>query len=452
MLSLFMRVADVALLFAAFWIGYIWVYGFVVLQMKFVVALFVATLLLVLIFQSAGMYRAWRGATKTREVGRALGAVTTIFGLLALISVALKVSADYSRMWLGLWYLCSLAFICIYRYLVRKTLDRLRKRGYNVKKIALLGDGSSLYRAIKELELSPWLGLKPSFYYVTDVTDTDKKKTHGINPEAAEWLVQQVVSGELDEIWLALPISEAESLKNLLDTLSIAPCPIRYIPDFFGFDLINHSVAEVGSLPVVNLSVSPIFGWGEVLKWLEDKVLSLVFLILSSPVLLVLAIGVKLTSPGPVFYKQERVSWNGKRFNMLKFRSMPVDIEENGVKWGDAGSKTTTRFGSFIRKTSLDELPQFINVLKGDMSIVGPRPERTEFVEQFKSEIPRYMQKHMVKGGITGWAQVIGLRGDTDLHARIEADLYYIESWSIWLDIKILLLTAIKVFHDSSAK
>ena len=192
-------------------------------------------------------------------------------------------------------------------------------------------------------------------------------------------------------------------------------------------------------------------GLNQLVKWLEDKVLSSLILLMISPLMLLLSLGVKLTSPGPVFYRQERVGLNSKPFHMLKFRSMPVDTEKSGVKWGGSAAKATTRFGQFIRKTSLDELPQFLNVLKGDMSIVGPRPERPMFVEQFKEEIPDYMKKHLVKAGITGWAQVHGWRGDTDLNTRIEYDLYYIENWSIWLDLKIIFLTVFKGFVNKNA-
>ena len=187
-------------------------------------------------------------------------------------------------------------------------------------------------------------------------------------------------------------------------------------------------------------------------EWLEDKVLALLILLVISPVMLAVALGVKLSSPGPVFYRQERVGLNNRSFGMLKFRSMPVDVEKDGVRWGGATDKATTRFGQFIRQTSLDELPQFLNVLWGDMSIVGPRPERPMFVEQFKNEIPDYMKKHLVKAGITGWAQVHGWRGDTDLKTRIEFDLFYIENWSIWLDLKIIFLTVFKGFLNKNAR
>jgi putative colanic acid biosynthesis UDP-glucose lipid carrier transferase len=198
-----------------------------------------------------------------------------------------------------------------------------------------------------------------------------------------------------------------------------------------------------------DITSTPLVGINAFFKDTQDFIISLIALIVISPLMLLLAIGVKLSSNGPIFYKQERVSLNGKIFQMLKFRSMAQDVEKDEVVWGRSDSKVKGRFGKFLRDTNLDELPQLINVLKGEMSIVGPRPERPMFVNEFKNTIPYYMKKHLVKGGITGWAQVNGLRGDTDLNSRIEYDLFYIENWSMWLDIKIIFLTIGKLFKNN---
>jgi putative colanic acid biosysnthesis UDP-glucose lipid carrier transferase len=189
----------------------------------------------------------------------------------------------------------------------------------------------------------------------------------------------------------------------------------------------------------------------KIIKRTEDIILSAIIFILISPIFLVIAIGVKITSPGPIFYRQTRVTLNNKKFEMLKFRSMCVNVEKDGVQWGGSKSKVNTRFGKFIRATSLDELPQFINTLKGDMSIVGPRPERDIFIDKFSQEIPGYMDKHAVKAGITGWAQINGWRGDSSLTKRIEFDLYYINNWTPWFDIKIILLTIFKGFINKNS-
>ena len=187
------------------------------------------------------------------------------------------------------------------------------------------------------------------------------------------------------------------------------------------------------------------------LKRTEDIVLSIAILTLISPIMLIVAIGVKVTSPGPIFYRQTRVTLNNKNFGMLKFRSMPTNTEQSGAQWGGSKSKTNTKFGQFIRASSLDELPQFLNVLKGDMSIVGPRPERDIFIDKFSQDIPNYMDKHEVKAGITGWAQINGWRGDTSLEKRIEFDLYYINNWTLWFDVKIIFLTIFRDFINKNA-
>jgi len=243
-------------------------------------------------------------------------------------------------------------------------------------------------------------------------------------------------------VWISLPHSEEETIRNVISALDGSVAEIRYVPDIFEYQLMHHSLSEIAGVPVVNISYSAIDGMNEIVKTVEDYVLSAILLLLASPLMLLIAIGVKISSPGPILYRQRRVGWNGQEFTMFKFRSMPVEAEkETGPVWANKMDKRATRFGSFLRKTSLDELPQLFNVLKGEMSLIGPRPERPMFVEKYKDEIPHYMKKHLVKAGLTGWAQVHGWRGNTSLHTRIEHDLYYIENWSLWLDIKIIIMT-----------
>jgi putative colanic acid biosynthesis UDP-glucose lipid carrier transferase len=224
------------------------------------------------------------------------------------------------------------------------------------------------------------------------------------------------------------------------------------VPDIYSFHLLNHSVSEIAGLPVVSLTETPMSGPNRVAKAVEDLVLASLLLLPALPLMALIAIGIRASSPGPIFYRQNRVTWYGERFEMLKFRTMPVDAEAgSGPVWSKPGEKRATPFGALLRRLSLDELPQLFNVLKGEMSLVGPRPERPEFVEQFRREIPGYMQKHLVKGGITGWAQIHDLRGGTDLVRRIEYDLFYIENWSVWFDLRILALTAVHVLRSKNA-
>src|SRR2546428_1131105 len=227
---------------------------------------------------------------------------------------------------------------------------------------------------------------------------------------------------------------------------------VRIVPDIHEFNSLGGQAEVFDGLPIITLQGSPHFGWNSCVKRATDLLFSLIILILISPLMVIICAAVKLTSPGPVFYKQERVGLDGRVFQMLKFRTMRVDAEgETGAVWAKKNDPRCTTIGAFLRRLSLDELPQFFNVLKGDMSIVGPRPERPELVERFRSEIPRYMLRHKVNAGITGWAQVNGLRGNTSLTKRVEYDLDYIEKWSLWVDLKVMLLTLFTGFINKNA-
>lgn len=415
--------------------------------------LILGVLICAISLSALGAYRAWRGASFTSEIQCVASATTTTFLLLILSAFATQSSELFSRIWVLTWLLSSTFTILFYRLILRRSLGFMRAKGFNIRRVVIIGDGELGQDVASKLILSPEFGLKVQGF----ISDTETKYKKALIKDLP-------VLGKIDEIdnivkklgtdqvWIALPLSEAKRMEKVQSALATSAVTVRMVPDIFGFQLLNHSFTEVAGLPVINLSTSHMLeGKNRFLKQLEDKVLASIILLLISPILLILAAAVKLSSPGPVFYKQERVSWNGRTFKMLKFRSMKIDSEKNGIQWGGAKNMSVTTFGAFIRKTSLDELPQFINVLKGDMSIVGPRPERTIFVEQFKKEIPGYMQKHTVKAGITGWAQVNGWRGDTDLKKRVEYDLYYIENWSLWLDIKIIILTFWKGFIHKNA-
>lgn len=383
----------------------------------------------------AEVYRSWRGAQMPAMLAGVAGRWAGLVGLLLLWLFVFKASHDFSRIWFVLWSAGALLLLWLERLGIYLFLRALRRRGFNLRHVALVGSGPAAENLKQRLSSAGWSG----YNIAVTVPDTDVAS------------LARLAEVDVDEVWLALSLSDESAIREALYALRHSTASIRFVPDLFTLRLINHGVSEVLGMPMYDLSTSPMAGMNQLVKWFEDKVLSSLILLLISPLMIFLAVGVKLTSPGPVFYRQERVGLNNKPFHMLKFRSMPVDTEKSGVQWGGSAAKATTRFGQFIRKTSLDELPQFLNVLKGDMSIVGPRPERPMFVEQFKEEIPDYMKKHMVKAGITGWAQVHGWRGDTDLKTRIEYDLYYIENWSLWLDLKIIVMTVFKGFVNKNA-
>ncbi len=401
---------------------------------------------------SFGLYRSFRAQQFFEWLGRITTAWLTIV-LLVLVGLwAVKLSEDFSRLWLGVWFVSAWFGLVLWRVVAHAILHRLRSKGYDHKKIVIVGAGNLGLSIAQKVEETKWAGFEVMAFF-DDKVDKVGQQFRGIPVLSANDLASWLESNLVDEVWFALPLRAEKRLYELLHALRHSTVNIRYVPNLSSLRLLNHAPREVLGFSMLDLSISPMTEpMNRLLKLLEDKIISAFILLLISPLMLVLAIGVKFSSPGPVFYRQQRVGLNGALFDMLKFRSMPVDIEKEGVQWGSAAAKTNTWFGAFIRKTSLDELPQFMNVLKGDMSIVGPRPERPLFVEQFKDEIPGYMQKHMVKAGITGWAQVHGWRGDTCLKTRIEYDLWYIEHWSLWLDIKIIIMTIFKGFVHENAR
>lgn len=393
----------------------------------------VAVLLTGIVFTQLGLYREY-----PVPMGATLPGWLLVFLLLTLFLFLTKTSDHFSRLWYALWMVVGFVALEFGRFVVRRLVRSLRRAGVSRRRIVIIGCEGIGGIALEKLTNVEETGFEVVAYFSDDEGANQVFGWKGPISEAHDF----VEDNEVDQLWLAFPFSQADKLETVLDDFVHSVVDIRLVPDLYGFRLLNHSTSVVNGLPVVNLSMSPMDGLNRFVKAVEDKVLAFVILLAISPWLVLIAIGVKLTSKGPVFYRQERMSWNGGCFYMYKFRSMPVDAETvTGAVWAKPDDERTTRFGRFLRRTSLDELPQFFNVLMGDMSIVGPRPERPVFVERFKNEVPGYMQKHKVKAGITGWAQVNGWRGDTDLLARIEHDLYYIEHWSLLFDLKIILLT-----------
>jgi len=379
----------------------------------------------------------------------------TVIAVLIIIAFTLKVSVYFSRVWIVNWTVLGGAMLLVMRVIVHHSLYYIiTKRVWHLNKIVVIGAqalGQKLVQNIKASE--PYVSVKVVAFFDDDDKLQDKTVENIPVKRNIKALPTFVEENEIDEVWVTPHSIEQSQLETILHKLRLELVTLRFVANLLSFRLINASITNKYALPVITISESPMSqGINRVLKAIEDRVLASLILLLISPLMLVIAIGVKLSSPGPVFFRQERVGWNGEPFMMLKFRSMPVNVEkESGPVWAKKDENRATCFGGFLRKTSLDELPQFWNVLKGDMSIVGPRPERPVFVEQFKHEIPDYMQKHLVKGGITGWAQVNGWRGDTDLRQRIEHDIFYIENWSVRFDLQIIVMTIFKVIFDKNA-
>ncbi|HZQ60621.1 MAG TPA: undecaprenyl-phosphate glucose phosphotransferase [Casimicrobiaceae bacterium] len=419
---------------------------------NYVLFLLAACISIVAIFPLFRLYEAQRGASVAEELRRLLLAWMTMGALSGITLFATKSGNAFSRVWVASWLIGSFLACSLLRVLARMALRALRRRGRNLRHIAVLGAGALGRDIAQRLGQASWAGLNVIGYYDDDPakkgTTIEERPVLGRIDE----LFDDVARRGIDQVWIALPLRAESRIREVLRGLRDSPAEVRFVPDIYSFHLLNHSFTEVAGLPVISLTETPMVGVNRALKALEDLVLGLLALTVTAPLLVLIAIGVKLTSPGPVFYRQERMTWNGERFRMVKFRTMPVNAEASGPMWSQHAAARATPFGAFLRRYSLDELPQLFNVLRGEMSLVGPRPERPEFVARFRQEIEGYMQKHLVKAGITGWAQVNDLRGDSDLLRRIQYDLYYIDHWSIWFDLRILALTLWHILTSRHAR
>jgi len=453
-LSFVLRALDVAAVMVAGLIAYFYKFGHLALQPRYWTALYVASGLTLVVFAGFHIYESVRAQHFWRHVFKLIQAVSVVLILLAGLAFLSKTGEDFSRAWYMLWALFTLGLLILFRCSLLVILRIMRSKGWNERRIIIIGAGEWARELINTLQQAHWTG----FRIVAIFDDTIHDESFSIcnipvlqTPKnICAYLTTSAYT--IDEVWIALPLHAEARMKEILYELRNDMVTTRLVLDILGMGLLNHSVTHLAGFPVINVRSSPMVGMNRLIKALEDRILATLILLLLSPLLIAIAIAIKYTSKGSIFYRQKRVSWNGKEFNMFKFRSMPVDAEvSTGPVWAKEGEHRATKLGAFLRKTSLDELPQFINVICGHMSIVGPRPERRFFVEQFKEQIPRYMQKHLVKAGITGWAQVNGWRGNTSLEKRIQYDLYYIENWSLALDIKIIFLTLFRGFKNKNA-
>jgi len=411
---------------------------------------------IVLVFPIFNLYSSWRGKGLLKQANAIFMAWFSVVLLLIILLFSLKMSSDYSRLWLMYWGVLGLLFLLLIRMLIYVFLQYQRKRGRNFRNVVVIGAGDLGKKVLVQVKDSPWTGYKISALF-DDNSDLKSSAIEGYKISGTiSDVVKYVDRNQVDEIWIALPLRAEQRVKELLYDLRHHTVNIKLIPDIFGFSLLNQSMTEIAGLPAVNLSDSPMGGGNRIIKAVEDRVLGLIFVILAMPLIMMIVFIIKLTSPGPVLFKQSRHGWDGKIINVYKFRSMGIHNETSGeVTQATKNDVRVTKFGAFLRRTSLDELPQLYNVLQGRMSLVGPRPHAVQHNELFKEKVDRYMLRHMVKPGITGWAQVNGYRGETDtlekMQKRVEYDLFYIENWTLWFDFKIIFLTLIKGFVNKNA-
>lgn len=401
------------------------------------------SVVIVLSFYAFKLYGSYRFQSQSRELTaicsiNAMG-VFVVTGILYITKVT-----DFSRLAIFLFFVLSIASVSLKRICLRTLLRHLRKRGYNQKHVIVVGNGHFARQYIEDVKKAPHLGFVVDGY-VGRMEDPGMDRRLGGYEELGPVLERY----NADELIVALEPQEACLMAHVLACAEKEGIKVSVVP-FYNDYLPAHTIVDaVGRTKLIVIRVIPLDNliW-QLVKRAMDVAGSLAILLLASPLMAVTAIGVRLSSPGPVIFRQERVGKNKKPFCMYKFRSMQRNSAEN-TGWSTDADPRRTRFGSFIRKYSIDELPQLFNVLKGDMSLVGPRPEIPFYVRQFKEEVPLYLVRQQVRPGMTGWAQVHGLRGDTSIEKRVEYDIWYIENWSLWLDIKILFMTAFGGMRNS---
>jgi len=374
----------------------------------------------------------------------------TLFLLIAVIYLFKRF--EFSR--LAFFYFCVMSIFGLIsvRFFARKTLRMLRKRGYNQRFALIAGSGELGQKVLEKIELYPELGIQVIGYLTHKGEEIGKNIKNIPILGGYEDLDKILNEKEVDIFFIAISINEYDCFESLIKKVHGHLSEIKVVPGSYEFLKLRGGMDELGDLPMVSLQGSPLYGWDSVFKRTFDLILGTVVLVMISSIMLIISLLIKLTSQGSILYKQERVGFDGRLFQMFKFRTMKKDAEiETGPVWAKEYDSRRTKVGAFLRTTSLDELPQLFNVLKGEMSLVGPRPERPNFVEEFKNRIPLYMLRHKVKAGMTGWAQVNGWRGNTSIEKRIEHDLYYIQNWSIAFDLRILFMTLGRGFFNKSA-
>ena len=405
-----------------------------------------------LLYYSCNVYGPKRTGKRRNEIASIIKANTIGIALYIVILYVFVQEMNYSRSMMAIFYVLNIVITTISRIVLRKVLRSMRKRGYNLKHVLVVGYSRAAESYIDRLQWNPQWG-----YVVCGVLDdtvpegTPYKGVKVLGD--IDRLTPILQENKLDEIAIALSLKDYDRLEEIVNICEKSGVHTKFIPDYNSLIPSRPYTEDLMGLPVINIRYVPLTNTGNmVIKRAMDIVGSFCGIVILSPLLLLIALLVKFTSPGPIIFKQERVGLHNMPFYMYKFRSMEQQTADDEKKgWTIKNDPRVTPIGKFFRRTSLDELPQLFNILKGDMSLVGPRPERPQWVEKFKEEIPRYMIKHQVRPGLTGWAQVSGYRGDTSIKKRIEYDLYYIENWSLSFDIKIILLTFLTGFINKNA-
>lgn len=449
LLSMVQRFSDISIIFIGIYVACL-LNGESV-QYKHILIFFTVLVIFQMIGGITDFYRSWRGVDLSAEM-ILIFKNWTLSLLLSLGGFSLLADLNIEYIIFLQWFfiVCFGFFVC--RLSIRIILGMLRKIGYNTRKVAVAGSLPAGLNLLRTFQNAPWLGFVVKGIYDDIKIDSYEDVPYG---GTLSELVEDARSGKIDRIYIAMSMKDETRLRDIISQLTDTTCSVLLIPDVFTFNILQSRTEEINGVPVVPLFDTPLNGINMVFKRIEDVVVSSIILLLISPVLCTIAVIVKVTSPGPVIFRQIRYGMDGKPIRVWKFRSMTVMENDTKVIQATKNDVRVTKVGKFLRRTSLDELPQFFNVLFGQMSVVGPRPHAVSHNEQYRSLIQGYMLRHKVKPGITGLAQINGWRGETDtlekMEKRIEYDLMYIRSWSVWLDLKIIFLTVFKGFINKSA-
>jgi putative colanic acid biosynthesis UDP-glucose lipid carrier transferase len=413
-------------------------------------------LLTIMVFRASQLYQPWRGANFFRLVRRVFLAWLVLVAILTTLGFITKTSANYSRKVLIIWMVIVPVTLVVLRVQIFWFLRWLRQHGHNNRTVVIAGAGDLGRRLAKNVVDSPWLGMRILGFFDDRVKGEIHLDHQGYSVLGTlDDMIGFVKQNQVAMVYLALPLRAEERLRGVVDSLQDTTASVYYVPDVFIFSLMSASFTDLLDVPLIALWETPFFGVNGWLKRAEDMVLASLILILMSPLLVLIALGVKLSSPGPIFFKQRRYGLDGDEIMVYKFRTMRVCEDGPEVVQATRDDARVTPFGRFLRRTSLDELPQFVNVLQGSMSIVGPRPHAVAHNEYYRRLIPGYMLRHKVRPGLTGWAQINGWRGETEtlekMEKRVEYDLDYLRRWSLWFDAKIVVLTVFRLLTSSQA-
>jgi putative colanic acid biosynthesis UDP-glucose lipid carrier transferase len=453
-------VSECIFVYFGFLVSHVIHYGNVNMQSEVMLVTFLSIGLFYSTYSMAGMYKAWRGIRMRAEFQKAVACWMFIVAGASIFMFLTKSAEVVSRLWFGWGVVIAFVCVCTFRFAVRLALAWARRKGLNFRSVIFIGADRTSSDVIRRLNAHRWVGLNPVAIFDDEPAVVGRSiedvPVNGAINEVYDYIeARRKQDNPIDQVWISMNERSEMMINDLLLKLEDTSVDVRLIPNFYGLQLSSGMIDEVADIPVVNLSKVRKDNVSESVKSVLDLVVALMVVVLLSPLFLIISLLIMRESPGGAIFKQRRYGVDGKEINVWKFRTMRVAERSDVVVQATRDDARVTKLGKFLRRTSLDELPQFFNVLSGKMSVVGPRPHAVSHNEEYRQKIHGYMGRHKIKPGITGWAQVNGWRGETDtlhkMETRLKYDIEYINNWSLWLDIKIILLTIVRGFTHKNA-